>query len=94
MRREASAGSLYPFNLLSCQLSDGDLSEFPFAPFSMQCGHFFPGLCASAVSETSFQTRTLAMMVQQYFHTGVEVTQKSLTVAPVSAGRAVCLQWE
>lgn len=42
----------------------------------------------------SFQTRTLAMMVRQYFCTGVEVTQKSLTVAPVSTGCAVCLQWE
>lgn len=35
MRGEASAGSLYCFNLLSCQPSDVNFSEFPFAPFSM-----------------------------------------------------------
>lgn len=40
MRREAGAGSLCSPNLLSCQLSDVTVSEFPSAPFSM-CDHFF-----------------------------------------------------
>lgn len=29
-----------------------------------------------------------------FFFTGAEVTQKILTVAPVSAGGVVCLEWE
>lgn len=98
MRREAGAGSLYSPNLLSCQLSDVNISEFPSAPFSMR-DHFFYSASAFLPDPIlqvrwPFQTRTLAMMVQQYFCTGVEVTQKSWTAAPVSAGCAVCLQWE
>lgn len=95
MRRETSAGSLYSFNLLSCQLSDVDLSEFPFAPFSMRGRFFFTQLLPFCCS-WYFRLGDLFQqeMVQQYFYTGVEVTQKRLTVAPVSAGRAVCLQWE
>lgn len=36
MRWEAGAGSLYSPNLLSCQLNDVNVSEFPSAPFSMR----------------------------------------------------------
>lgn len=43
MRWEAGAGSLYSPNLLSCQLSDVNVSEFPSAPFSMP-DHFFTQL--------------------------------------------------
>lgn len=95
MRREAGAGSLYFPNLLSCQLSGVNVSEFPSAPFSMR-DHFFIQLLPDLILQArwSFQTRTLAMMVRQYFCTGVEVTQKGLSAAPVSTSRAVCLQWE
>ena len=34
------------------------------------------------------------MIVKSYFYTGAEVTQRVLTVAPVSAGGVACLEWE